>query len=89
MGYGDSVLSAGRLFPRASLTAGEAPALRPGEIAANAADGCLYVGTSSGSATPVPGSPGITQIVTLTQSAYDAITATVSATTLYIITPNP
>jgi hypothetical protein len=37
----------------------------------------------------VPGSPGITQIVSLTQSAYDAITATVSATTLYIITPNP
>jgi hypothetical protein len=47
------------------------------------------VGTLSGSATPVPGSPGIRQIVTLTQSAYDAITATVSSTTLYIVTPNP
>jgi hypothetical protein len=89
MAYGDSVVNAGRLFPRASSTAGEAPALRPGEVAANAADGCLYVGTTGGTPTPVPGAPGITQIVTLAQSAYDAITATVSATTLYIVTPDP
>jgi hypothetical protein len=89
MAYSDSALNSGRLFPQASRTAGETPTLRPGEIASNAADGCLYVGTTSGSAGTIPGAVGFSKIVTLTQSAYDAITATVSSTTLYIVTPNP
>jgi hypothetical protein len=89
MAYSDSSLNAGRLFPQASQTAGETPTLRPGEIASNAADGCLYVGTTGGAAGVVPGAVGFNQIVSLSQSAYDAITATVSATTLYIVTPNP
>jgi hypothetical protein len=89
MAYSDSALNSGRLFPQASRTAGETPTLRPGEIASNAADGCLYVGTTGGAAGVVPGAVGFNQIVSLTQSAYDAITATASTTTLYIVTPNP
>jgi hypothetical protein len=89
MAYSDSSLNSGRLFPQASQTAGETPTLRPGEIASNAADGCLYVGTTGGAAGVVPGAVGFNQIVTLSQSAYDAITATASTTTLYIVTPNP
>ena len=89
MPYGDATLSHGRLYPQASRTAGDTPQLRTGEIAANAADGCLYVGMTSGAARSIPGAAGITQIVTLTQGEYDAITATVSATTLYIVTPDP
>lgn len=88
MSYGDSVVKAGRVIPRQSVTAGAAPSLRPGEIAANAADGCLYVGTTGGTATPIAGSPGITQIVSLSESQYTAQTATLSATTLYIVTPD-
>jgi hypothetical protein len=86
MAYSDSSLNSGRLFPQASQTAGETPTLRPGEIASNAADGCLYVGTTGGAAGVVPGAVGFNQIVSLTQSAYDAITATASSTTLYIVT---
>jgi hypothetical protein len=89
MAYSDSALNSGRLFPQASRTAGETPTLRPGEIASNAADGCLYVGTTGGAAGVVPGAVGFNQIVSLSQSAYDAITATASTTTLYIVTPNP
>jgi hypothetical protein len=77
---------------RRSAVAGDSPAsneLMAGEVAANTADGCLYVGTTGGAAGTIPGAVGFNQIVTLTQSAYDAITATVSATTLYIVTPDP
>lgn len=88
MPYGDAILSHGRLYPQASKTAGDTPQLREGEVAANAADGCLYVGTTTGTARPIPGAAGITQIVTLTQAQYDAITATASTTTLYIVTPS-
>jgi hypothetical protein len=92
MSFADPEISGSRVRLRRSFTAGEAPVageLRPGEPAINAADGCMYVGTLSGTAVPVPGAPGITQIVTLSQTEYDAITATVSATTLYIVTPDP
>jgi hypothetical protein len=82
-------LNSGRLFPQASRTAGETPTLRPGEIASNAADGCMYVGTTGGAAGTIPGAVGFNQIVSLTQTEYDAITATASATTLYIVTPDP
>jgi hypothetical protein len=89
MAYSDSALNSGRLFPQASRTAGETPTLRPGEIASNAADGCLYVGTTGGAAGTIPGAVGFNQIVTLSQTEYNAITATVSSTTLYIVTPDP
>jgi hypothetical protein len=89
MAYSDSSLNSGRLFPQASRTAGETPTLRPGEIASNAADGCMYVGTTGGAAGTIPGAVGFNQIVSLTQTEYDAITATASSTTLYIVTPDP
>jgi hypothetical protein len=63
--------------------------LAEGELAVNAADGCLFVKKPSGDVGVVPGAVGFSKIVTLTQSAYDAITATASSTTLYIVTPNP
>jgi hypothetical protein len=46
----------------------------------------MYVGKTDGTAGMIPGAVGIKQIVKLTQAQYDAITATASATTLYIIT---
>jgi hypothetical protein len=75
-----------------SSASGENPpggSLRPGEPAVNAADGVLYVGKTDGSASTIPAAVGFNQIVTLTQSQYDAITATASATTLYIVTADP
>jgi hypothetical protein len=92
MGYLDPNISGARVRLRRSFEAGEAPAsseLRPGEPAINAADGVMYVGKSDGSAGVLPGAVGFNQIVTLTQSEYDAITATASTTTLYIVTANP
>jgi hypothetical protein len=92
MAFTDPNISGARVRLRRSFEAGEAPVaneLRPGEPAINAADGVMYVGKSDGTAGVIPGAVGFNQIVTLTQSQYDAITATVSATTLYIVTPNP
>jgi hypothetical protein len=60
-----------------------------GELALNTADGRLTYKQSSGTLAHLPTAEGFNRIVTLTQSAYDAITATASATTLYIVTPNP
>jgi hypothetical protein len=77
---------------RRSTTPGDAPAagvLRAGEPAVNAADGVMYVGKVDGTAGTIPGAVGFNQIVSLTQTEYDAITATASATTLYIVTPDP
>jgi len=82
--------NSGNLPIRRSIVAGSVPAeIKPGDVGVNAADACMYVGTNDGKAVSVPGAPGIRQIVTLTQSAYDAITATASTTTLYIVTPDP
>lgn len=92
MAFTDPNISGSRVRLRRSSTPGEVPAtqeLRLGEPAINAADGVMYVGKSDGTAGVIPGAVGFNQIVTLTQSQYDAITATVSATTLYIFTPNP
>ena len=89
MGYVDPDISGSRVRLRRSSIAGVAPStgeLRPGEPAINAADGVLYVGKTDGTAGVVPGASGIRNIVTLTQAQYNAITATASATTLYIIT---
>lgn len=91
MGYVDPNISGARVRLRRSFEAGENPStgeLRPGEPAINAADGVMYVGKADGSAGVVPGAEGFTRIVSLTQSEYDAITATVSSTTLYIVTPD-
>ncbi len=89
MGFSDAFFGVGRLFPRVSRTASETPSLREGELAANAADGVMYVGKVDGTAGTIPGAVGFNQIVSLTQTEYDAITATASATTLYIVTPDP
>lgn len=86
MPYSDSAFTAGRLFPQSSRTPNDTPSLRSGELASNAADGVMYVGKTDGTAGMIPGAVGIKQIVKLTQAQYDAITATASATTLYIIT---
>lgn len=91
MSYVAAELSDGRLKPKHSAVAGDAlgdGGLDVGEIAVNSADGHLLVG-KSGSVGFVPGSATIKAIATLTQAQYDAITATASTATLYIITPNP
>lgn len=90
MSYVDPNISGARVRLRRSFDAGAAPAsgeLRPGEPAINAADGVMYVGKADGTTGVVPGAEGFTRIVSLTQTAYDALTP--DATTLYIITPNP
>ena len=80
----------GNLPVQRSVTAGDTPSgLNAGELAVNAADGVLYVGLNTGKSATVPRALGFSRIEALTQSAYDAITATVSSTTLYIVTPNP
>ena len=87
MGFVDPNISGARVRLRRSTTTGDAPAtgeLRPGEPAVNAADGVLYVGKLDGTAGVVPGAEGFVRIVSLTQSAYDAITP--ASDTLYIIT---
>jgi hypothetical protein len=80
----------GNLPIQRSVLPGEAPSkIKPGDLAVNAADGVVYVGKVNGTAGTIPGAVGFNQIVSLTQSQYNAITATASATTLYIVTPNP
>ena len=87
MPFRDSDQRGGRILPKRSSVAGESPAassLRPGELAANAADGVLYVGRLDGTAGVVPAGVGITRIVALSQAEYDAISVK-SSTTLYVI----
>ena len=58
MAYKDSNIRGGRILPKRSAVAGEAPStgsLRPGEIAANTADGVLYVGKNNGTVSQVSG----------------------------------
>lgn len=91
MGYVDPDISGSRVRLRRSFEAGENPStgeLRPGEPAINAADGVMYVGKTDGTTGVVPAAEGFTRIVTLTESEYTAQTATLSATTLYIVTPD-
>ena len=71
---------------RRSAVAGDSPALNElmaGEVAANTADGCLYVGQTGGAAGTIPGAEGFNRMVSLTQAAYDALTP--DANTLYIV----
>jgi hypothetical protein len=85
MPYQDSNVTGGKVSLKNSSTAAEVkPTLVNGELALNSADNVLYHRDGQ-----FPGAVGFKQIVTLTQSAYDAITATASVTTLYIVTPNP
>jgi len=75
-----------------SSEAGDVPtasSLADGEVAVNSADGCLFLKKQGGEVGTIPGAVGFNQIVSLTQAEYTAITATVSATTLYIVTPDP
>jgi hypothetical protein len=76
---------------RESILAGEAPVAREleeGEVALNSTDGTLYCKSVAGTVRSFPSSSGFTQIVTLTEAAYAALSPKV-ATTLYIVTPNP
>lgn len=76
--YGDSVVGFGRVIPRASSVANAVPALRPGEIAVNAADGVLYVGKADGTAGVMP------SVVTISQAAYDALSSKTPGT-IYVV----
>jgi hypothetical protein len=87
-----NVIASRDLCVKHSATAGANPDLAQmaaGELALNTADGRLTYKQSSGTLAHLPTAEGFNRIVTLTQSAYDAITATVSSTTLYIVTPDP
>jgi hypothetical protein len=85
MSYQDSSITGGKVRLKNSSTAAAVkPALVNGELALNSADGVLYHRDGQ-----FPGAVGFNQIVALTQTEYDAITATASATTLYIVTPDP
>jgi len=93
MPYRDSNVTGGKVRLKTSTVAGEtvaASGLVVGELALNVADGAAYFRTAGGGIGQFPSSSaGVLKIESLTQSAYDAITATLSATTLYIVTPNP
>jgi hypothetical protein len=82
----------GNLPIQRSIAAGDAPVeIKPGELAVNAADGVVYVGTNDGKVAGLPRAIGFSQIEVLEQAAYDALvdaTATIS-TVLYIVTPDP
>ena len=90
MAYRDSNTTGGKVRLKTSMTAGEtiaASGLVPGELALNAADGVAYFRDAAGSVGQIPSATGFLRIVSLTQSAYDALTP--DADTLYIVTPNP
>jgi hypothetical protein len=58
MAYRDSDLRGGRILPKRSAVPNEAPStgsLRPGELAANTADGILYVGKNNGTVSQTSG----------------------------------
>jgi hypothetical protein len=83
MPYRDSESKGGKIRIKNSATAGEAkPALVGGELALNSADGVLYHRDGQ-----FPSATGFKRIVSLTQSAYDALTP--AADTLYVVTPDP
>lgn len=87
MSFRDPIIDGARLRVRRSFTSGATPStgeLRPGEIAANTADGTLHVGLTSGASSTVPSATGIRRIVQITQEAYNLITP--DADTLYVIT---
>jgi hypothetical protein len=76
---------------RESIVASDVPVaseLEEGELALNSEDGTLYA-KSGATVKGFPSAVGFKRIVALSQSEYDAITATASATTLYVVTPNP
>ena len=83
MPFRDSDVTGGKVCLKVSHTAGETisgSGLVPGELALNTTDGRLFHRNGS-----FPSGDGITKIVSITQSAYDALTPKV-ATTLYIVT---
>jgi hypothetical protein len=90
----DSVGVVGFKRVKRSDIPGEAPAaneLRAGEVAANVADGVIFVGRNDGEAATVPSiEGGANKIVVIADADYQALvdaTATIS-TTLYIVTPD-
>jgi hypothetical protein len=88
MPYQDSDVTGGKVRLKTSMTAGEtiaADGLVPGELALNAADGVAYYRDAAGSVGQIPSSTGFLRIVSLSQSAYDALEAP-DSTTLYVVT---
>ena len=88
MPFKDSSTAGGKVRVKTSMVAGEAivaAGLATGELALNAADGAMYFRNSAGGVGRFPSATGFTQIVTLTQAAYDALSPKVAAT-LYIVT---
>lgn len=87
-----NVIASSDLCVKHSSVSGANPDLSQmaaGELALNTADGRLNYKAAAGTLAHLPTAVGINRIEALTQAAYDAITATVSSTTLYIVTPNP
>lgn len=76
-------------IPRRTDTPGESPrAMRQGEIGTNEADGTAHVMKADGRVATLPVAEGMVRLVTLSQSAYDAISEP-DPTTLYVVTPDP
>ncbi len=74
--------------PRRVEEPGVAPALLlQGEIGSNEIDGTLHVRRSNGSTSTLPTAQGFVRIVTLSQTAYNAL-AEPDAATLYVVTPD-
>ena len=74
---------------RESIVASEAPVaseLEEGELALNSSDGALYCKDPAGTVKSFPSSEGFLKIVSLSQSAYDALTP--DSQTLYVVTPD-
>lgn len=87
MSFRDSNTSGGKVRLKVSMDSGDTLAsggLVPGELALQAADGRLIYQDASGSIAGFPAGEGINKIVSISQTAYDAITP--SPTTLYVIT---
>jgi len=76
-------------IPRRTDAPGESPReLRPGELGTSEATGTAHVMKADGRVATLPVAEGFVRIVTLSQSAYDAL-AEPDPTTLYIVTPDP
>lgn len=74
--------------PARSDTSGQVPPLMQGEVGTNEADGTVHVMKADGRVTTLPVAEGIVKLVTLSQTAYDAISEP-DPTTLYVVTPDP
>jgi hypothetical protein len=76
-------------IPRRTDAPGESPReLRPGELGTSEATGTAHVMKADGRVATLPVAEGFVRIVTLSQTAYNAL-AEPDPMTLYIVTPDP